>query len=123
MTPQERFAESMKLWDAYLALGGSLNRSPILTALSSMRKSGVRTLLMGGQACVFYGAAEFSRDLDLLVLADPENLARLRRGLSDLEAKPVAIPELRAEYLQRGHEVSIRDLVAAKRRNVIRTGR
>jgi hypothetical protein len=25
----------------------------------------VRYLLMGGQACVFYGAAEFSRDLDL----------------------------------------------------------
>jgi hypothetical protein len=23
--------------------------------------------LMGGQACVFYGAAEFSRDLDLLI--------------------------------------------------------
>jgi len=26
----------------------------------------VRALLMGGQACVFYGAAEFSRDTDLL---------------------------------------------------------
>jgi hypothetical protein len=25
----------------------------------------VRALLMGGQACVFYGAAEFSRDTDL----------------------------------------------------------
>ena len=25
---------------------------------------------MGGQACVFYGAAEFSRDTDLLILAD-----------------------------------------------------
>jgi hypothetical protein len=28
-----------------------------------MRKNGVQALLMGGQACVFYGAAEFSRDL------------------------------------------------------------
>jgi hypothetical protein len=28
-----------------------------------MRKNGVRNLLMGGQAWVFYGAAEFSRDL------------------------------------------------------------
>lgn len=36
-----------------------------------MQKNGARTLLMGGQACVFYGAAEFSRDVDLLVpLAD-----------------------------------------------------
>jgi hypothetical protein len=35
-----------------------------------MRKHGVRCLLMGGQACVFYGAAEFSRDIDLALLAD-----------------------------------------------------
>jgi len=61
LTPRERFAESMKLWDAYLALGGSLEPR----ALSSMRKNGVQALLMGGQACVFYGAAEFSRDLGL----------------------------------------------------------
>ena len=30
-----------------------------------MRAHRVRALLMGGQACVFYGAAEFSRDTDL----------------------------------------------------------
>ncbi len=28
LTPQERFAETMKLWDAYLALGGSLEPEP-----------------------------------------------------------------------------------------------
>lgn len=28
MSPQERFAESMKLWDTYLALGGSLEPEP-----------------------------------------------------------------------------------------------
>ena len=33
---------------------------------------------MGGQACVFYGAAEFSRDTDLAILADAGNLSRLR---------------------------------------------
>ena len=32
-----------------------------------MRAHRVRALLMGGQACVFYGAAEFSRDTDLPV--------------------------------------------------------
>ena len=31
-----------------------------------MRMHGVRCLLMGGQACVFYGAAEFSRDTDFV---------------------------------------------------------
>ena len=35
---------------------------------------------MGGQACVFYGAAEFSRDLDLFVLADATNLPILVRA-------------------------------------------
>ena len=58
----------MKLLETDVALGGSLDLSPILKALSSIRKSGAKTLLMGGQACVFYGAAEFSRDVDLLVL-------------------------------------------------------
>jgi hypothetical protein len=32
--------------------------------------SRVRALFMGGQACVFYGAAEFSRDIDFAILAD-----------------------------------------------------
>jgi len=74
MTPEERFLESMKVWDPIARSEVRLSRSPILRALSSIRKSGTKTLLMGGQACVFYGAAEFSRDLDRLILADPQNL-------------------------------------------------
>jgi hypothetical protein len=37
-----------------------LKPNPILKVLSSIRANRVRALLMGGQACVFYGAAEFS---------------------------------------------------------------
>jgi len=50
----------------------------------------VRALLMGGQACVFYGAAEFSRDTDLLILADAGNLARLEAARNEpvLTASP-----------------------------------
>lgn len=70
LTPQERWAESQKLWSTYFALGGSLTPSPILRVLSSMRTNGVRHLLMRAQACVLYGAAEFSRDTDLAILAD-----------------------------------------------------
>ena len=36
--------------------------NPICRVLSSMRAHRVHVLLMGGHACVFYGAAEFSRD-------------------------------------------------------------
>ncbi len=68
----------------------------------------VRALLMGGQACVFYGAAEFSRDTDLLILADGQNLARLEAALRELQAKCIAVPPFAAEYLQRGHAVHFR---------------
>ncbi len=85
-----------------------MSPNPILRALSSIRKSGAKTLLMGGQACVFYGAAEFSRDLDLLLLADETNLDRLRGALAGLAAEPIAIPSLAAANLNRGLAVHFR---------------
>ena len=63
---------------------------------------------MGGQACVFYGAAEFSRDLDLLVLADEDSIRDLRRALDDLSADVIAIPNFDPELLTRGHAVHFR---------------
>jgi hypothetical protein len=36
---------------------------------------------MGGQACVFYGAAQVSKDVDFVILADQANLASLRQAL------------------------------------------
>ena len=69
--------------------------NPIRKVLSSMRAHRVRALLMGGQACVFYGAAEFSRDTDLAIVADAVNLARLRRALDDLQAEVIAVPPLK----------------------------
>lgn len=82
--------------------------SPIRTVLSSMRTHGVRCLLMGGQACVFYGAAEFSRDTDLALLASPANLDRFNAALSALQAERIAVPPLEEEYLRRGHAVHVR---------------
>jgi hypothetical protein len=63
---------------------------------------------MGGQACVLYGAAEFSRDTDLAILAEAGNLARLRSALADLQAEVIAVPPLRLSYLRRGHAVHFR---------------
>ena len=85
-----------------------MSLSPILKALSSIRKNGVQALLMGGQACVFYGAAEFSRDLDLLILVDPANLKRLQSALDELEAEPVALAPLNERFLAAGHGVHFR---------------
>src|SRR5688572_14142611 len=60
---------------------------------------------MGGQACVLYGAAEFSRDIDLAIVADPDNLANLRAAFDELDASIVAVPPLEAAYLDKGHAV------------------
>ncbi len=73
-----------------------------------MRARRVRALLMGGQACVFYGAAEFSRDTDFAILADAANLARLRKALADLQAEPIAVPPFALKYLKRGHAIHFR---------------
>ena len=41
---------------------------------------------MGGQACVFYGAAEFSRDCDIVVVSEQSNFNRLTSALKELDA-------------------------------------
>lgn len=63
----------------------------------------MRALLMGGQACILYGAAEFSRDVDVAVLATDKNLELLRQALDELRAKQVFVPALQKEALLRGH--------------------
>jgi hypothetical protein len=73
-----------------------------------MRAHRVRAMLMGGQACVFYGAAEFSRDTDLAIVADVANLARLRRAFDDLQAEVIAVPPFELKYLRRGHAIHFR---------------
>jgi len=82
--------------------------NPIRKVLSSIQKQRVRALLMGGQACILYGAAEFSRDIDLAILADAPNINRLREALSDLQAEVIAAPPFHLKYLRRGHAVHFR---------------
>ena len=53
---------------------------------------------MGGQACVLYGAAEFSRDTDIAVLASPANLDLLRAALRELQARRIAVPPFTIHY-------------------------
>lgn len=87
--------------------------SPIRKALSSIQQHQIQALLMGGQACVLYGGAEFSRDLDLALFASPANLARLELALQDLGATHIAVPPFALEFLLRGHAVHFRCTAAA----------
>ena len=85
-----------------------MSPNPIVKVLSSIRTHGVQGLLIGGQACILYGAAEFSRDLDAILLLSPENLDRFRTLLGDLDAHVVAVPPFDVRYLDRGHFVHFR---------------
>ena len=44
---------------------------------------------MAGQACVFYGAAQVSKDIDLVLLAEAANYQKLQRALDTLKAKRI----------------------------------
>ena len=82
--------------------------NPIRKVLSTIRKHRVRALLMGGQACVFHGAAELSRDTDFAIVADIVNLRRLQKALAALQAEVIAVPPFELIYLRKGHAVHFR---------------
>lgn len=63
---------------------------------------------MGGQACILYGGAEFSRDIDIAVDPDAENLEAVREALERLEAERVFVPDLDRSALIRGHACHFR---------------
>jgi hypothetical protein len=43
---------------------------------------------MGGQACVFYGAAQVSKDVDLALFTEPPKIEALRLALKNPAAQP-----------------------------------
>jgi len=63
---------------------------------------------MGGQACVFYGAAQVSKDIDFLILAEEKNFQNLHLALEKLQARRIAVPPFLPEALARGHAVHFR---------------
>ncbi len=82
--------------------------TPIQSALETLRDFEVPTLMIGGQACILYGGAEFSRDLDLMIAAAPVSVERLGAALAALGADVIAVPSFQPELLERGHAVHFR---------------
>ncbi len=82
--------------------------NPILKVLSTFKKYRVKSLLIGGQACIIYGAAEFSRDSDFVVLSSGKNLELLKKALASLKARLIYFPSLNTDYLERGHACHFR---------------
>ncbi len=86
----------------------SISTFPIRTVLRALQTHGVRALLMGGQACVLYGAVQFSRDTNVVLAIDPRNLERLTVALRALDATVIAVPPFSVDVLARGHAVHFR---------------
>ena len=63
---------------------------------------------MGGQACVLYGAAEFSKDFDFVLLLDSDNLVRFGEFIAEAQATVIAVPPFEVDFLVRGHAVHFR---------------
>lgn len=82
-----------------------MSPTPIRQVLSTIQTSGTQALLMAGQACVLYGAAQFSKDLDFLILADAGNFRRLQTALDELQARRAFGPPFDPILLERGHAV------------------
>ncbi|MBI5452012.1 hypothetical protein HY945_00970 [Candidatus Gottesmanbacteria bacterium] len=82
--------------------------NPILKVLSTLKKYKVKSLLIGGQACIIYGAAEFSRDSDFVVLCEERNLQKLQMALEALKAGLIYVPPLEIKYLEKGHACHFR---------------
>jgi hypothetical protein len=67
-------------------------------------RESVRCLLIGGQAAVLYGAADFTQDVDLWIEPTPRNLRALIRAMARAGARVYKLtPPLTVRNLRRGH--------------------
>ena len=85
-----------------------MTQNPIHKVLSTLFTHRLRALLMGGQACILYGAAEFSRDTDIALHATPDNIELLQTALRDLQARRIALPPFDRIFLEKGHAIHFR---------------
>ena len=80
----------------------------------ALNDAGARYVLIGGFAVVAHGASRFTKDIDLLVDEAPENIARVKHGLSilaDNAAAEVADSDVRDHTVVRVVDEVIIDLM------------
>ncbi len=80
----------------------------------ALNESGALYLLIGGFAVIAHGAGRFTKDIDFLVDDAPDNVARLKRGLSvlaDNAAADVADDDLQRHVVVRVADEVVVDLM------------
>jgi len=83
-------------------------QSQIAKVLFTFLKYDVKSLLIGGQACILYGGVEFSRDIDFTVMISPDNLNSITLALKELKGELVYFPNLSENVLRSGHACHFR---------------
>lgn len=86
----------------------------LLRICRALNEAGARYVLIGGFAVVAHGAGRFTKDIDLLVDDAPENIVRVKRGLSvlaDNAAANVADDDVRNHVVVRVVDEVIVDLM------------
>ena len=81
----------------------------VIRICRALNEAGARYLLIGGFAVIAHGAGRFTKDIDLLVDDSPDNVARLKRGLSVLADNAAA--EVSDDDVQRHVVVRVADEV------------
>ena len=72
--------------------------------IRSFDRAGVRYLIVGGQAAILHGAADFSEDVDLWIRPDRANIERALGALAGLRARIHKLtPPLTRTHVAAGH--------------------
>jgi len=80
----------------------------------ALNQAGAKYVLIGGFAVIAHGATRFTKDIDLLVDDAPDNIARVKRGLSvlaDNAAADVAETDVREHVVVRIADEVVVDLM------------
>lgn len=87
-----------------------------LKLCTALNEAGAKYLVIGGFAVNFYGRSRGTTDIDFLVSSAPENVEKLKRGLSVLEdnaAAEIQTSDLAKETVIRVVDEVVVDLLAA----------
>jgi hypothetical protein len=70
----------------------------------ALDREDVRYLVISGQACILYGASQFTEDIDLWIQPRPENLASFLRAIARVKARVYKLtPPITMRFLRKGH--------------------
>ena len=73
-----------------------MDRNELLAALRAFEAAGLEYVLIGATAMGFHGLVRATEDVDLLIRATPENVARLRTALASAYGDDPHVAEIQA---------------------------